>query len=480
MKRLFDKKIIFYILVFCFYIFIGVLLSFEKNYTDFFFGADNARVFGDITNALELHYRIKVHPLFVLFIEPIFYLLNIFLRNKMLSVIVIESLAGTSMVYFFDKILTNLKIKNNIKNVFVLIFVFSFSMMIFSIVPETFIFGGLGLISYYFFLSYINTKKGELSKKERYLLILFGIINFGITITNFGLYILGLIYILLSKYKINKAIKEFIKINIFNLIFIIILNIFQRIIWSTCPLFWSSIIEGLNGNGYEEVLYMDFNISISKVIELINQMFNYSIISPNIELGSEGVCFTSYNFVKYFIIITNISIMGLGIKHIYDLIKKKDKINNYILTIFFCLLYNIVLHFIYGYNEAFIYSPHYLFFMLILVSYLCNRISKNIVLNIYLIIYLIIEFIFNLLHYIDTLKITREFYGHRFLIKHSCIISGGLFVILLGISILYKKIFYKKIYNYKYKDYINLIVRLLSYIFMILIIISILIGIFVR
>lgn len=184
-----EKKQIF-ILFFVFYIFLGLCISYTINFdTNLFFGADNARVFFDLTDIQYNHYRMKVHPLFLIFTEPIVLILNGFVNNKGLSVIILESFIGACSIVFLFCTLKELEIEDKLIKAITLLYGFSFSMMMFSSIPETFIFAGLGLIYYWYFVLKVSKKMCSYHRSINILLVIFGVINFGMTLTNYMSYI---------------------------------------------------------------------------------------------------------------------------------------------------------------------------------------------------------------------------------------------------------------------------------------------------
>lgn len=294
-----HKKIYYFAFLFSFYIFLGICISYPITYdTDnIFFSADNRRAFFDMVNITGSHYRIKVHPELLILVQAPTLLLNGFVNHHRMTVIVMEAFCGTLSGYIFYEILKCRKIEVHIRKLVTAIYVFSFSNIIFSTVPETFIFANLGLISYWYFILLALEQDKKFTIQEVFLLIFWGCINFGITLTNYGSYLIGLVCLLIKRYGKKDWVKLFFKINVINSIFIVFLCLFQKFIWKQAPLFWESIIVGIKGGGYEELNYMNWNININKTILWIKQTMVYPIFSPDVYI-SNRIYFGGFSVIK--------------------------------------------------------------------------------------------------------------------------------------------------------------------------------------
>lgn len=375
--RISDKNLILFSVFFSFYIFLGLCISYAVNFdADIFFGADNARAFLDLTEIEYSHYRIKVHPLFLIFTQPVTLLLNGIVNNKGLSVIIMESFAGACSVVFLYNILKKLEVQDKLQVVLSCLYGFAFSTMIFSSVPETFIFAGLGLISYWYFVLLVSAEEYPFNKNIKIMFVFFGIISFGMTLTNYISYFVGVVYIFLVKIKDKKdSIKKFFKLNIINGIAIVALAVIQKMIWWQCPIFLESVIGGFIGLGYEETRYMNWSINLDKTVAWFKGIFAYSVLSPDAYMGKDGggldsILFGGYNtvmkcFLIVFLIITAISCV-LCLKWILE--QRDNCKKGYGLAMFVVIVCNLVLHYIYSSGESFMYTPHYLFMFFIIMG----------------------------------------------------------------------------------------------------------------
>lgn len=120
--------------------------------------------------------------------------------------------------------------------------------------------------------------KSFFSKWIRYCYF-FGIISFGITITNYAFFLIPLIFLCRQRYDVGKRAAPFCLINIICLVAIVALSLLQNATWPQCPLFWSSILDSINGiQPYEEFNYISTDFSLSKIYEWIKQLFVYPLI----------------------------------------------------------------------------------------------------------------------------------------------------------------------------------------------------------
>ena len=114
MKKKNEKNIEKYLFIFSLIItsFLGLVLfynfEFNKN-LNLLFDSDSARVIGDASSYFFKHYRSSVHPLFVLIVQPLCYLLNGLTIDRIISLIILSSLATSTTVLFIYKILNTIK-----------------------------------------------------------------------------------------------------------------------------------------------------------------------------------------------------------------------------------------------------------------------------------------------------------------------------------------------------------------------------------
>ena len=410
-------------------LFVGILLTynydFSKNY-NLIFGMDTSRVITDITEIFAKHSRADVHPLFILFVQPIYMVIKGIVLNKNLSIVTITSFVSSLSVLLIYKILNNSG-KNKKMNIIIsLIYLFSFSNIIFTASPETYNFSALFLI----LLWYFYTKKDKYDKYSQYILVILGILSFSFTITNISIFCIVLLLLLLEK---KLKIKNLIKICILVGIIATCLNVGQKLIWNTTPLFFKTNISS------EKNLYATNDSYITKIKNVVKNDYYNSIISPNIHISiNKG---STYNNKNYSLEFNNMSIIKNIILTIFYILTgiiviknfKKNKFIN--IGLLLSILFNTTLHLIYGNNESFLYSLHFLYLIILLfgINYQNEenlKIKK--ILNIFISILLTIEVLNNNYIFSKVITYTKDILKSNYLLSH----LGYLYTYIIEILII--------------------------------------------
>ena len=137
-----DRKIegLIFIFFFIVYLTLGMFLSYFSDLTtnDIIFGSDINRVEADLGDVFRNHYRTKVHPLFVLFFQPIVLILNGLISNTTLTCIILSSIVSAISVIIIYKTGTLYNISTKYKIIISLVFGFTFSNIVFSAIIETY------------------------------------------------------------------------------------------------------------------------------------------------------------------------------------------------------------------------------------------------------------------------------------------------------------------------------------------------------
>ena len=425
---------------------IGLLLSYNFDFTNnynFLFESDTARVIGDASNILYDHHRLLVHPLFTLLVQPLCLLLTGFTQNSIISLIIMSSLVTSTTTLFIFKILNEIK-KDDKQNIIIsLIYLFSFSSIVYTAGIEIYNYASLFLVLLWYY--YLKIKDNKYFDKYTYFyLILLGILSAGFTITNFIVYfiVLGLLFI---NKKMN--LKKVIIISIITIVSLLSLNFLQHTIWKSAPLLLNKTIK-------EEKTYANYhNLSKRNIENVIKNDYYNSIVSSNPKVKVQEKYF--YNNKNFILTFNNLPIINIIILSIFYLIIvillirniKKNLLLN--IGLLCTLLFNTCLHIIYGNNSTFLYSLHFLYQIILLLGInLLSEDNKTIkrYINRFLIIFLIFEIIINTKNYINIIKLTEEILPKAFLcLKYGfskAFILEVLIVLLIGcfISLIIKLI----------------------------------------
>ena len=448
-----KPEIIIFLFLFIFLMILGILLSYNyqmKDNYNLLFDSDTARVIMDATEIAADHYRVNVHPLFVLFIQPLCFIINGIFLNKMLSIIFLSSLASSLSVLFLYKIA--MKSGNNrlISFLIALLYLFSFSNMIFTSGIETYNFAAFFLILLWYY--YIN-KKDEYTKESYFILIVLGILSFSFTITNFMVFLIVLFFLWISK-KIQ--LKQAILTTVVIVISVFGLNIGQKLIWNNTPFFWKTSVSEETTN------FGDHKISFKNIKNVIENDYYNSIMSPNINLKVKyGSKYNGQNYIISFqkeSVLNTIMITFFYLLLIILIIRnfKKNLIVNSALLL--TLLFNTLLHIIYGNSGAFLYSLHFLYIILLLLIVNIVKEKDTKILNAskyFLIIFLGTEIINNNIIFGKVLNFVSDNISKNYLLANLssfAIILEILILLFCIIAVFIIKTLIKKIKKVKNKE----------------------------
>ena len=421
---------------FAIYFIFGMLINFNYDLSSNFnllFQSDTKRVYNDFSNIIYNHYRISVHPL-ILFFQPIILLINGITHNSFISIIIFQSIIGSLCIKYLFKTLCIIR-KNKISNLLLsFIYGFSFSTIIFSSTYETYALSALVFI----LLWYNVIKDLKLCNKSNITkYIVLGIMASGILLTNYTVYGVILLVLLLSK-KIN--IKKFILINLITIISIISLSFIQQFVWVKAPNIFSSFTTSVED---ETTKYTSFDISIKKIKNEVDDVYLNGFTSKKIDAKfiNGANKYTGSNLVmkfkdgyNYFDIIF---IIFYGCLLIY-LIKgfKQDIILN--LGLIVSLLGMSVLHLFYGNDDTFLYSQNFIYLIILLFGLNYRKEKKYI--NLSLFIFLVYEIVGNALAFKNILLILRKYFTPELFLKKFGLIKE--FIILFILAIILILIFY--------------------------------------
>lgn len=405
-----HKKWFLFMFTFTFFLCLGMILS--RHHTpmgNIFFGADNARAYNDLIHIKDVsHYRIKVHPLMLMLLQPVTLFINGLVQHAPTTIILAGSLAGAlNAIGIYDIISRYLKNSFTCLGI-VGIYVCSFSTMIFTTIPETFIFASVYLIMFWNFILKHIYDKDELTNRDYIILIFFGITSFGITLTNYVQYLIGLAGLLfLNKNSIKTKVKNFIYLNMINGVCILILSKLQQRSWRGDTPFFPKTLTFFNSSlsTYEETLYMNLTVSLEKLKYEILQTWVYPIIGRDNQIHhtdklGHWIAFTEPNiFYFLFALTTFLCILFLIIR----IFTRKKEYRYECILILTAWIFNLLLHYIYGAYEAFMYSPHFIFLPLIILAIgLSTFNSKKI--SYFIFAFVAVELSINLIAYYDVLQ----------------------------------------------------------------------------
>lgn len=458
MNKIDNKKLerIIFVVSIIICLFLGVVLSYNYDFTNSYnllFDSDTGRVIRDATIIVADHSRLNVHPLYTLLIQPIVLLLSGITLNKMISLVILSSLVTSFTVLFIYKILSLYTKNNNIKALISLSYLLTTSNIIFTSGIEVYNVATLFLvILFYFVLKRLNDK--NINKYTYFILIILGTLSSAFTITNYFIFLIIMGVLFIFK-KIN--LKKIIIIVISSLVLLTGLNITQKLIWHNTPLFFNS------GLLSESTRYDNKNITLfTKINNVLEKDFSNSILSnkPIVKVTA-GTEYNGANFVFNF---TDTSIIKLiFMVFIYSLIIilvirnfKKNKFLN--ITLLLSLLFNFLLHTVYGNDSTFLYSLHFTYLIYLITGInLIEEKNKKLLKVSYIsfILLLILQIILNSYFFVEIIKNVNEILNKTYFLLNydykTIIFELLIILILVGLCILVYKLF-NKIKDIKDKD----------------------------
>lgn len=467
-KRSNKKSRLIFLMFFIFYIIIGVQLSYNYNLItklDFIFGSDTFRVARDMTDIFGNHDRLSVHPLFVLLLQPIYFILSGITQDKALALILISSTVSAISVAVMYKIFELFSKSEKSSFWLSICYGLTFSTIIFTANIEVYNIAAMGLILLWYFI--IAKIKGEWNKSDFLILVALGIFSLSITITNFAIFLIGCLTLLIAK-KIKFS--KLVLVNVIVISLFLILYLFQFCVWRNTPL-----VPNLNTIISNETKFMNWQIGKDNFKNVIKNDIYNSIISTKLYVGIlENTNIQIIQFQTIDIINKIVITAFLGFIAIFTIknFKKNLPIN---IGIILCLAFNVVLHLIYGNNECFLYSQHfvYLIFLLFGINCLCEE-NKRIKLStlIFTILLFLFEVILNGRSFLQILEMLTtyavpNYYALNFEFYKLAVITGiiAVFLIVVLSFILYftKKVIHSKENSERFKFIIYIITFILLF-----------------
>jgi len=346
------------------------------NYSNFF-EIDTPRVINDMTSFNADHYRTKVHPLFVLLVNPIGTQLSHLLKSQILAATFLNSFfgaLGVLLAFFCFKSMTD-----NIYDASLLACLFGVttSQFFLSVIPETATLSICSLLVTY--ILFLYSVKYKLNK---FLLwVLAGVFTLAITTTNFAQTFICFIAFSFMRSDLKKRpLYALARIFAFLACVIACVAIFskiQKIIYPSSSLFYAA------ESYQEDFLYTSLLIFSSPwnvISQLLDHFFLVNIVAPLpvvFPFGQNKPAITfdhslNYTFVGWVaIVLWLISLISSAIQALI----RKQEIRLFVgFTFMLCLLFNFALHSVYGLGtsgkfEYFLYTGNFSFLILSGLAY---------------------------------------------------------------------------------------------------------------
>ena len=345
------------------------------------FGTDCPRAYYDLISIAHDHYRIKVHPFLLIELQPIVLFFNAFLHSMKISAFLSHSVAGALSTIFLIHALVNFQIKKSLSYLLGIIYGLSFSSLIFTSVPETYIFGGMFNSLFLYYLSNLYLKKQPLNLKNYLFISVLMVLNFGIIPVNLLSDVILLVWVMFWIYKNNKEkiLPALCKIAAITLILYFAFTFIQKIAYPNSPIFFKEAYS-------EDIKYTHLETNFEKLKFPLRGMFVESLYSTRVNIGKYIFENGKTNLILYFDHKQNFihfvpAIIFLSIPFIFYFIKfkKYKKRNSLIFVLLSILILNFIQFYYYGFGETFLYTQNFLCYLILLLALLFNEIDKNFV-----------------------------------------------------------------------------------------------------
>lgn len=345
---------------------------------DIFFDSDGLlwRLRLTTENVQDYYFR-SVHPFVLIIIRPLVFFISLFLKGNMLyATFILTALAGAVcvfLVWYFVKHFINNKLYCLL---IASLFGVSTAQLVFSSLIETYIFLATVALLFIIFL---------IKDKSFFVLIITGLLAFGITISNF-------IQTVISCFLIKKDFKQLIKYGFLVLILTIPMTLLNNIIYpKSQPYFWDF-------TSYEAESNNSFSPTIQRANFLNRVMLFHSIVAPQPLILEEEIPFLKVWMFRAveeepIQIAQYNSLLGIGLSYMWlglitlggflflKSFRKQD--NRFSLTFMFILLFNFFLHLQYG-KDVFLYSVNWTYALILFLALAWKELENKLWFNIIL------------------------------------------------------------------------------------------------
>lgn len=339
------------------------------DYDGMMFQTDTAEAAEDITEfQTKNHGDTNVHPLFVLFINPIGSMLHMAFSTPV-SIVITNSLFGMLLILFAYLFFCEIGLPRYQAFTWTMVTGFTASNLLFVSIPERHIFAAFSVT----FMYYMIVKRPADTKG----LIPAGLLSIGITITNFVQYMILFFTSLFHRQPtalpmtFKRKITTSIRFAILILGLAVLLSILQKWIWPDTRYFFQPKVYA------EETEFIrlpaDTAGMSAKLIELAANMFCYNITAPTTTINDDLKLapivlpiksFSDYSFMGW------IALSGWSLLILMSVIltmRKPGKWFWFQAGTILCLLFNVILHMIYG-DDFFLYTVNWTFPVIALIA----------------------------------------------------------------------------------------------------------------
>jgi len=358
------------------YWFVGIeLIPYHQKLT--FFGADHEEHIWGLTNIGGNQFHKGSHPLLLIGLVPLAVFLSFFTHSKVLGVVLLGSLAGGLAVLLASFCIWNLTRSYLITVLYSCIFGLSLSQLIFSSLPESYVFSACGIVATYLLFT-ICLKQQKLYFPYW---VAVGILSFGITITNFAQTLIcfsAIIWILNSNLtskiqfaaQLTRSCKSIATYLGTVVAIAIVLSLLQTQIFMDAKYFFLPSMVGTESESLETLILTSPLLVFQ---EIFKHFFLVNFIAADPFAGNDYE-FPSRVLLGFFIRPPNYSFSGVLALSLWLSLYSLGLVKNIVVgrkTIFLgaiatAVLFNASLHSVFGTHEMFLYTCDFTFPVLLL------------------------------------------------------------------------------------------------------------------
>ena len=346
------------------YLSIGLLMLSSDRYrasgihdNDLFFQADSRYAVENLTETTSHYKRVHLHPTFVMMFNPLGQVINAFTHQPQLTASILCALFGGLNVGLLFYFFTLMKLPLRWSVVFAVMFGLSSMQLVFSVLPDTYIFSGTGVI----LLLIAGAKKWKI---QYWALITAYLL--GITITNVVPAVLATFFFVFSGriQQVWEQRSKFIQYCTLTGGVTVALSIVQKLIYD---LWIFTFLHRVDEEHHFMFIPSSFSEGIHRVIDLAEHFFVFNVVAPfsslvdhSLREGIELLSFRnssllSYSLVGSITVLLWLTLIGMGL-HI--IIKYQLYQLTFIKVFSLILLFHFTLHFLYG-DDLMLYTAHW-------------------------------------------------------------------------------------------------------------------------
>ena len=405
-KSVFQSCLIVFFVALCIYLLCALSLMPCQSQNDIFLGIDSGSnyfsLYSNCHNPKFDYMKFGKHPLFDIIVMPYISFINLFIKDPKLLPIICQTIISSLSVSIFYSCLKKIVFNKYLTYIITAIFMLSFSNIIFSSIPERYIYSGI--IQVILLYLAINNTEYKIQHKMKFVLIfvlaLLSVLNFGINVCNI------LPNAILCLYILSKQNKNFVKtmqdililsctiLSLFFALFYIqnkiyyktdISNVFSSEILSSVSKYFKCIysnterIEFTTWGTYIEPIYSLKIIDTKRGVDklkigrqgLLRGLFYIDIEKRRIFKKTLKFSLTQ-NFKDIILFLVYL------ILPLFYIIKNK-KIENarLLLTLSIILLINLIYHYYWSCKDCFLFSQNFLCYLVMYIALLYKNLPAN-------------------------------------------------------------------------------------------------------